>query len=346
MDKLIKVSQERNKRINKIEKLKQEHTPQEAWEKLEYYAKNGFSSIPEHDLSYFFKCFGVFYRPATPEKFMIRVRIPGGKLTYQQAKKLGEVAQKYGNDYIDLTTRMQVELRFITIENLPTVLKELESVGITTFQTGVDNFRNIVQDPLDGLAFDNVIETWDILLKLQEVFLKKEEWICKLPRKFNIGINGSYSNRCNIYGHDACFVLAEKDGEFGFNVYLGGKVGAVAKSADVFLPGDEVPPFFEALAKIFKKYGFKDSRNKNRLKYMIDAVGMEEIINAVKQEAGRDFKKAGTTLTQLEGGEKIGKIKLKDGSYAVHMVVPSGIFSGSAMIEAVEASKSLEMEKS
>ncbi len=339
MDKLIKVSQERNKRINKIEKLKQEHTPQEAWEKLEYYAKNGFSSIPEHDLSYFFKCFGVFYRPATPEKFMIRVRIPGGKLTYQQAKKLGEVAQKYGNDYIDLTTRMQVELRFITIENLPTVLKELESVGITTFQTGVDNFRNIVQDPLDGLAFDNVIETWDILLKLQEVFLKKEEWICKLPRKFNIGINGSYSNRCNIYGHDACFVLAEKDGEFGFNVYLGGKVGAVAKSADVFLPGDEVPPFFEALAKIFKKYGFKDSRNKNRLKYMIDAVGMEEIINAVKQEAGRDFEKAGTTLTQLEGGEKTGKIKLKDGSYAVHMVVPSGIFSGSAMIEAVEASK-------
>ncbi len=137
---------------------------------------------------------------------MIRVRIPGGKLTYKQAKKLGEVAQKYGNDYIDLTTRMQVELRFITIENLPTVLKELESVGILTFQTGVDNFRNIVQDPLDGVAFDNVIETWDILQKIQGIFLKKEEWICKLPRKFNIGINGSYSNRCNIYGHDACLV--------------------------------------------------------------------------------------------------------------------------------------------
>ncbi len=339
MEKLLKVSQERNKKLNKIEKLKQEHTPQEAWEKLEYYAQNGFSSIPQHDLDYFFKCFGVFYRPATPEKFMIRVRIPGGKLTYEQAKKLGEVAQKYGNDYIDLTTRMQVELRFITIENLPTVLKELESVGITTFQTGVDNFRNIVQDPLDGLAFDNVIETWDILLKIQEIFLKKEEWICKLPRKFNIGINGSYSNRCNIYGHDACFVLAEKDGEFGFNVYLGGKVGAIAKPANVFLLPEEVPQFFEATAKMFKKYGFKDSRNKNRLKYMIDAVGMEEIVDAIKHEAGRDFEEAGRTLTELEGGEKIGRVKLKDGSYAMHMVVPSGIFSGTAMIEAAEASK-------
>ncbi len=339
MEKLLKVSQERNKRINKIEKLKQEHTPQEAWEKLEYYAQHGFSSIPEHDLTYFFKCFGIFYRPATPERFMIRVRIPGGKLTYEQAKKLGEVAKAYGNDYIDLTTRMQVELRYLRIEDIPTVLRELESVGITTFQTGVDNFRNIVQDPLDGVAFDNVIETWDILLKIQEMFLKKEEWICKLPRKFNIGISGSYANRCNIYGHDACFVLAEKDGDFGFNVYLGGKVGAVAKPANVFLRPEEVPAFFEATAKMFKKYGFKDSRNKNRLKYMIDAVGMEEIVDAIKHEAGRDFEEAGRTLTDLEGGEKVGRVRLKDGTYAMHMVVPSGIFSGSAMIEAAEAAR-------
>ncbi len=334
MEKLIKISQEKNKKLNKIEKLKQEHCPKETWEKLEYYAKNGFSSIPQHDLDFFLKCFGIFYRPATPERFMLRVRIPGGKLSPQQAEKLGEVAKKYGNDYIDLTTRMQVELRYLKIEDIPTVLRELESVGITTFQTGVDNFRNIVQDPLDGLAFDNVIQTWDTLLKIQEIFLKKEEWICQLPRKFNIGISGSYSNRCNIYGHDACFVLAEKDGVFGFNVYLGGKVGAVAQPADVFLLEEEVSVFFESLAKVFKKYGFKDSRNKNRLKYLIDTVGMKEVISAVEYEAGKKFESSGNTLTQLQGGEKSGKVLLRDGTFALHMVVPSGIFSGTAMIEA------------
>jgi len=333
MEKLIKVSQERNKRINKIEKLKQEHSPQEAWEKLEYYAKHGFSSIPEHDLNYFLKCFGIFYRPATPERFMLRVRIPGGKLTSRQAKMIGNVAKKYGNDYIDLTTRMQVELRYLRIEDIPQVLRDLESVGITTFQTGVDNFRNIVQDPLDGVAFDNVIETWDTLLNIQKIFLKKEEWICKLPRKFNIGISGSFANRCNIYGHDLAFVLAEKNGVFGFNVYLGGKVGAVARYANRFVLPEEAPIFFEALAKVFKKYGFKDSRNKNRLKYMIDAVGMEEIIKAVEYEAGREFMDGGRTLTDLEGGEINGKVLQKDGKFAVHMVVPSGIFSGSAMVE-------------
>ncbi|NPA53003.1 MAG: ferredoxin--nitrite reductase [Aquificae bacterium] len=334
MEKLKKISEERNRRLNKIEKLKQEHCPKETWEKLEYYARHGFSSIPQYDLDFFLKCFGIFYRPATPERFMLRVRIPGGKLTPKQAQKIGEIAQRYGNDYIDLTTRMQVELRYLRIEDIPTILKELESVQITTFQTGVDNFRNIVQDPLDGIAFDNVISTWDSLLKIQQIFLKKEEWICTLPRKFNIGISGSYSNRCNIYGHDACFVLAEKDGIYGFNVYLGGKVGATAQPADVFLLEEEIPIFFEALAKIFKTYGFRDSRNKNRLKYMIDAVGMEEIIDAVKHEAKRNFESSGNTLTSLQGGEKSGKILLKDGTFAVHMVVPSGIFSGTAMIQA------------
>lgn len=341
MEKLLKVSQERNKKLNKIEILKQEHSPQEAWEKLEYYAQKGFSSIPDHDLNYFLKCFGVFYRPATPERFMLRVRIPGGKLTYQQAIKIGEIAQKYGNDYIDLTTRMQVELRYLRIEDIPAILKELESVGITTFQTGVDNFRNILQDPLDGLAYDNVIQTWDILLKMQEVFLKKEEWVCKLPRKFNIAISGSFSNRCNVFGHDLCFVLAEKDGIYGFNVYLGGKVGAVAKPADVFLVGGDVPLFFESLGKVFKKYGFRDSRNKNRIKYLIDAVGMEEIIKAVSAESGGEFERGGITQTPIQGGDKTGKVQLKDGTFAIHMVVPSGIFSGLAMIEAAEISKEL-----
>ncbi|NPA58751.1 MAG: ferredoxin--nitrite reductase [Aquificae bacterium] len=336
MEKLVRISEEKNRKLNKIELLKQEHSFKEAWEKLEYYAEKGFSSIPEHDLNYFLKCFGIFYRPATPERFMLRVRIPGGRLNHVQAVKIGELAKKYGNDYIDLTTRMQVELRYLRIEDIPVVLRELESVGITTFQTGVDNFRNIVQDPLDGLAFDSVISTWDILQQIQEIFLKKEEWICSLPRKFNISITGSYSNRCNAYGHDACFILAEKDGIFGFNVFLGGKVGAVAKPADVFLLGDQVPPFFKALATVFKKYGFKHSRNKNRLKYLIDEVGMEEIIKAVEIEGGRGYGSGGTTLTPIQGGDKTDKVQLKDGTFAVHTVVPSGIFSGTGMVEAGE----------
>ncbi|WP_200762521.1 nitrite/sulfite reductase [Nitrosophilus alvini] len=337
-DRLKKAKEQRSKKINRVENIKSLKTPQEAFEQLKEYAKKGYESIPKEDKEFFLKCFGIFDRPATPEKFMLRVRIPGGRVTALQAKKLGEVAKKYGNDYIDLTTRMQVELRFLKIKDLPQLLEELESVGITTYQTGIDNFRNIVTDPLDSIAKDSVIESFGLLEKLQNFYLKKPQWIGSLPRKFNTSITGSLSNRCNVYGHDCCFVTAFKNGRYGYNVYLGGKVGKIAQNADVFLGSeDEVLRFYEALITVFKTYGFRDNRNKNRLHFLIKAVGMEEFIKAVSKAADFEFESAGETLCSLEHFDaKYGRVELKDGSFAIHAVVPAGIFTGSDMIEASE----------
>ncbi len=68
---LEKAYEQRSKKLNKVEVVKNSKTPQEAYDKLEEYAANGFSSVPEEDKTYFFKCFGIYYRPATPEKFML-----------------------------------------------------------------------------------------------------------------------------------------------------------------------------------------------------------------------------------------------------------------------------------
>ena len=88
----------RSAKVNKIEKTKELKTPLEAWSKLEEYAQNGYSSIPDEDKSYFLKCFGIFDRPATPKQFMIRVRIPGGQLSSKQAEVIGRLARDYGQD--------------------------------------------------------------------------------------------------------------------------------------------------------------------------------------------------------------------------------------------------------
>ncbi|WP_201352181.1 nitrite/sulfite reductase [Hydrogenimonas urashimensis] len=336
----IKAVSARHTKINKIEKLKAERSYQEAWEALQRYAKEGYDAIAKEDMDFFLKCFGIFDRPATPGKFMIRVRIPGGRLTSQQAKTLGEAAKTYGNDYMDLTTRMQVQLRYLDIADIPTLIETLESVGITTWQTGVDNFRNIVTDPLDGLCFDSVIETAPLIEKMQSLWLKKPEWIAAIPRKFNTAIGGTGSNRCNLFAHDCCFALANREGEYGFNVYLGGKVGAIAESADIFVTEEEIFSFYEALMKVYKKYGFRDSRNKNRLHFLIKEAGMEALVEAIKDMAQRDFAPAGETLVkQPRTEERDGRIRLKDGTYALHMVVPSGIFSGTAMMEAAQAAE-------
>ncbi|MBA1438256.1 MAG: ferredoxin--nitrite reductase [Epsilonproteobacteria bacterium] len=339
MQLLQEAFESRNKKINKIEKQKSLKTYEEAFAQLQEYAKQGYDAIAAEDKSVFFKYFGIFDKEKSNGKnhFMLRVRIPGGQLTPAQAFKVGEVAKKYGNDYIDITTRMQVELRYLTIEDMPIVLSELESVGITTYQTGIDNLRNIVTDPLDGLAYDNVIPCMELIEQMQEVFLKKSDWIGTLPRKFNTAINGSYTNRCNVFSHDCSFVLASKNGRFGFNVYLGGRVGVVAKNADVFVKKGEVVPFFTALIEIFKEYGFRDNRNKNRLHFFIAEVGMQNLVEAIKQRAGMEFQSGGETLVNLEHYDaKEGQVALKDDKVAVHCVVKAGIFSGEGMIEAAK----------
>lgn len=340
MTSLSQANAERSVKRHKTESIKDAFSAREAWERLIGYSKTGYASITDEDKDFVLKSFGVFDRPATPERFMIRVRIAGGALTSHQASVLADVAQRFGRDYIDLTTRQQIELRYVSIEDLPEALKLLESVGLTSYQTGVDNFRNILLDPLDGLAMDNIIESHTILQEIQGVFLKNDEWITTLPRKFNIGINGSLSNRCNIFGQDFALALAQKEGEYGFNLYLGGRVGHLAQSADMFVLPSQAKAVFIAVASLFKTYGFRDNRNKNRLKFLIDAVGMEEFRSAIVESLGEDMPQAGTTLCDAEGGDHYGRIALKDETVALYAAVPSGVFSGSDLMEAARIAQS------
>ena len=332
----------RSKKVNKIEKVKELKNPMEAYEAIETYAKEGYDSIPDEDKKYFLKCFGIYDKDGlTPKQFMMRVRVAGGHLNAAQAKTLGNIAKNYGKDYIDITTRAQVEFRYLNIEDMPAILKELEDAGLNAYQTGVDNFRNIVTDPLDALGFDNILPSFNLLKKIQEKFLFNPDWISTLPRKFNTALTGSMSNRCNVFGHDCSFVLAQKDGRYGYNMYLGGRVGMIAKKADIFLANEsEVLAAYDALIDIFKNYGFRDNRNKNRLHFLIEAVGMPTIAAAIRESAGIDFATAGDTLTTTNAHDtQHGLVQLKDGTFAVQVVVPSGIFSGTALLRAAELSE-------
>ncbi len=328
---LKKAQEARNKKINKIEKTKVLKAPMDVFAKLEEIAAGGYEKLTKEDSAYFLKCFGLFDKG---EDFMLRIRIPAGQLNFNQAVRIGEISKEYGNDYIDITTRMQIELRYLQIADIAKVLKSFKEVGLSTFQTGVDNPRNIVTDPLDGVAYDNIINTMPIIDELQNIFAKNPEWISVLPRKFNTGILGSLSNSCNIFGHDCCFVLAQKEGIFGFNVYLGARVGVQAKDANIFLQIEEVALFFKSLLTIFKTYGYRDNRNKNRLIYLINDVGIENLLNAVKEEASHQFTSAGTTLVQSQSiAQGANKVLGRDGKFAYKLIVPAGIFKGSDMIE-------------
>ena len=330
MQVLEKAKLSRSKKLNKVEITKNLKNPMDVYKELENIAKGGYEKLSKEDSSYFLKCFGLFDKG---EHFMLRVRVPIGQLSFRQAYRIGEVAREYGEDYIDITTRMQIVLRYIKIENIAKVINSLREVGLSTFQTGVDNPRNIVADPLDGLAYDNIIPIKPIVDEFQALTIENPDWISVLPRKFNTGILGSLSNSCNIFGHDCCFVLANKNGQFGFNIYLGAKVGVQALDANLFVKVEEASKFFIALLEVFKKFGYRDNRNKNRLYYLLKDVGMDNFVEAIKQEANLEFDSSGINMVQSQNiALGSNKVLLKDGNYAYKLIIPSGIFSGSDMI--------------
>ncbi len=334
----LKVAKEsRSKKISKIEKIKESKDVMSVIESLEDISKAGIESLDDADAKYFLKSFGIYHKGGN--SFMIRVRIPAGRLNYNQAQMIGYLAKEYGKDYIDITTRQQVELRYIKIEHLYTIINNLESVGITTYQTGVDNIRNIVTDPLDGISSDNIIECFDIIQKLQNIFLKNPEYISTLPRKFNPAILGSIANRANIFGHDCSFALASKDGEYGFNVYLGGRVGVQAKGANIFVTKNNIDIFFKALLDLFKEYGFRDNRNKNRLIFLIESVGMKNFVEAIKNKAKVEFAEAGELLVDSKGVEQYCKFTQKDNNLSYKVTIATGASRGRDFIEFASLAK-------
>jgi len=161
-----------------------------------------------------------------------------------------------------------------------------------------------------------------------------------LPRKFNTSITGSMTNRCNVYGHDCCFILAQKDGVYGYNMYLGGKVGKIAKDADIFLKDEkEVLAAYKAIITLYKNYGFRDNRNKNRLFFLIESVGIETITKAIRKYAKVDLATSGLTLTNMDNSDaEQGKVQLKDGTFALHVICLAGVFSGTDLIKAANLS--------
>lgn len=336
-------SEARSKKINKIEGLKSLKTPGSVFENLRSICAAGYENLADEDGKFFLKCFGAFDKGEG--KFMMRLRVPAGQMSIEQARTIGAIAREYGEDYIDITTRQQIELRYIPFAALPDVFESLDAVGITTYQTGVDNFRNIVTTAFDGLATDGYIHCRPLIEELQSIFLKKEEWVGMLPRKFNTAILGSGTNDCNIFGHDCCFIAAKKGEIHGFNLYLGGRVGMQAEDSGLFILPEQVKPAFEAIINLFKTYGFRDNRNKNRLHFLIEAVGMDAFVAAIIEQSGIAFETAGTLLlgTEHRIGDD-GTVALSHDKCAVLFPIPSGIFCGSDLEAAAACAKAVQGE--
>jgi ferredoxin-nitrite reductase len=286
--------------LNKFEKIKAEKDGLAVKAELEQFAKIGWEAMDETDRDYRLKWMGVFFRPVTPGKFMLRMRIPNGIITSGQLRVLAEVVQRYGEDgSADLTTRQNIQLRGIRIEDIPDIFHKFDQAGLTSIQSGMDNVRNITGSPVAGIDADELIDTRGLCRKVQDMITNNGEGnpsFTNLPRKFNIAIAGCRDNSVHAEINDIAFVPAYKNRQLGFNVLVGGffsaKRCAAAVPMNVWVDPRDVVALCEAILLVYRNHGLRANRQKARLMWLIDEWGMDKFRSAVEQQLGYSLQAA------------------------------------------------------
>ena len=295
-------------KITKIERYKKEINLKDYYAKLDLLKE---SSLSEAD-RFYLKNFGIYNSVLKPKHFMLRLRIPGGRVTLENLSTILKCAKEI-DAKITLTSRAQIELQSISLKSAIKAHKLLFKEGISTFGTLTDNIRNIVTHPLDGIAKDAKIETIELILQMQEEFIKIEN-LSLVPRKFNTAIMGNITNFEPFWANDCYFCLAKKDETLGFKLFLGGKNTDFAQDMDIFVTKDEVVSLYIAVIKTYIKYGNRASRTKARLHYLLSELKVEGFKEALKEFYPKELTRGGEILEK--GVLKSDFYTLKNGTYA------------------------------
>ncbi|MFZ5877086.1 MAG: FAD-dependent oxidoreductase [Nitrospirota bacterium] len=321
---------------NKIEQLKKTKPGLDVLPDLDRYAKEGWEAVPEDDVQRL-KWYGVFLRTPTPGHFMLRVRVTNGIATAAQFREFARIAREFGRGFAELTTRQQVQLRWMTIDRIPAILDALQAVGLTTMQTGMDNIRNVMGCSVTGLAPTETLDTAPITRALTDRFINNREFT-DLPRKLNIVITGCRENCTHSESQDIALTPAARtiDGEAvtGFNVAVGGKQGSggftPATPLDVFVRPDEAVDVATAVILAFRDHGPREARNKSRLAFLVQEWGIKRLRAEIEQRVGRPLLRAGSDGRDAKKkNTHIGVFRQKQaGLNYVGLAVPIGRLTG------------------
>ena len=222
---------------------------------------------------------------------MMRIKIPFGGLTPDQMDVLADLAEEYSDEICHITTRQDIQLHFVHIDDTPDLMRRLAAVGITTREACGNTVRNVTACPLAGVCRD---ETFDVTPHAQACmrFLLGHPDSQDFGRKFKVAFSGCREHACGLVSmHDLGLIAATRtiDGveQRGFVTYVGGGLGAVphqAKLFDEFLPEGELLPLAQAIARVFARLGEKKNRARARIKFLVAQLGLDEFKRLVLEE--------------------------------------------------------------
>ncbi|EJR38182.1 nitrite/sulfite reductase [Bacillus mycoides] len=335
-----------NEKLNPSEKKKLEKDGLEIFNDIPYYAENGFESIPKEEWDAF-KWAGLYLqRPKEAGYFMMRVNIPSGIITNAQAEVLASIAEDYGRDVLDITTRQAIQFHWLEIGQIPDIFKRLARVGLSSAGACGDITRNITGNPLAGIDANELFDTTSIVKEIYDYFQHNEEF-SNLPRKFKMSISSNIYNSANAEINCVAFTPATKEinGEekVGFHIKIGGGLSArpyLAEELDVFVLPEEVKAVSIAIATIFRDFGYREKRHLARLKFLVADWGAEKFKEKLVEYTGPLQSKGESALKGWNAGYFYGVQDQKQaGLKYVGFNVPVGRLHAEEMFEIARIAK-------
>ncbi|WP_049907120.1 nitrite/sulfite reductase [Halovivax asiaticus] len=319
--------------MNAVEAYKREKHPLDVIADVREYAADGlsFAEIEERagDGEWErLKWAGMYAHGKQDDYFMLRTKAPGGFLTPEQAEVIGEVADEFatapeafggaeqnelwGDAFLDLTTRQDVQMHWIEIEDVPEIWDRYDAVGLTTVQGCGDSARNVLGCPAAGLDDHECFDAQPVVDAVTDFFTENREY-ANLPRKFKLTITGCAHDCAQSQINDVGLTPAQKDldGEpyYGFHARVGGGLSdgpRMASELDVFVRPKDAVEFCRAVAQTFKELGDRENRGVCRMRYLVEQLGPDAFEEAVRDRCSADLRERGEDLTEGYVGDHVG----------------------------------------
>lgn len=312
-----------------IEELKTEVGGLAVWSHIEEAAKTGFEAVNQ-ELVPLFKWYGIYaQKPNSDGYFMMRIKVPGGKLNSVQLFKINELTEKYARGVADITTRQAIQLHWMRIEDMPSVLEELKSVGMDTAGGCGDIMRNVTGCPLAGLTEEEVFDASPELNSIDGFFTRNLDF-ANLPRKYKMSVTGcsTWCSQPDINCISLVGVKHPSTGELGYRLKIGGGLSTkpmMSKSFPVFVPRDKAKEVTVAATTVYRDHGFRDKRHKARIKFLVEDWGVEKFLGEIEALLGYKLERIeGLVDPEIPHHDHLGISKLKNGHYAVGVSFVSG----------------------